>query len=175
LIYGNVACYNGGGGIQFDSANNVTVANNSTYANYLDLENSGTWRGEGSWWGSSNSNVVVSNLFQNVTSGPGINSGSGSLASNEGLNLEATAGVSGANVFTQNDSYPTAASSGSSNQETPTGQLNVNPLFVSLGSLPSSSTNTPPCNLQLQSGSPAIGTGTAEPYIPRKAPLNMGA
>ena len=76
LIYGNVACFNGGGGVQLDSTAYITVANNSTYSNYLDVANTGTLRGDGNNWGAnSNDNTWINNIFQNITSGTGINNG----------------------------------------------------------------------------------------------------
>ena len=181
LIYGNVACFNGGGAIQLDSANNVTIANNSTYSNYLDLENGGTYRGECNNWQSSSNNTWINNICMNVTSGAGINSGSGKLSNNLGLSILSPASNASGNTFTSNISYPTApysnstAQSGGTGSGHPSGQVVSNPLFTSPGTLPSASSNTPPCNLALQAGSPALGKGVAAPYIPKTAPFNLGA
>jgi hypothetical protein len=167
LIYGNVICYNGGGGIQFDNASYITVANNSTYSNYLDLANTGTWRGEGNnWYSDSNNNTWINNIFMNVTSGTGINSSergaTGSLANNIGLNFE----QSGAgNVATTNDSYPAAlAVLNGATTPTETGNVHIAPAYTAVGTLPSSSTNTIPCNLRPTSGS--LPAATAASYIP---------
>jgi hypothetical protein len=179
LAYGNVVCYNGGGAVQTDGSSNVTIANNSTYSNYLDLENPGTWRGEGNIWGpTSVTNTVVNNVFQNVTSGPGINSGSGSLTNNKSLNYQG--GGQTGNVATNNILYPAQALNDSSGQfggtgfGYPTGQTNSNPLYTALGSLPTASSNTLPCNLRPATGSPAIGKAISAPYIPSGV-TNLGA
>jgi hypothetical protein len=166
LIYGNVICYNGGGGIQTDNSAYITIANNSTYSDYLDLLNSATWRGEGAiYYINSTNNTLINNIFMNVTSGTGINAGdggTGSLSNNQALIFE----DSGAgNVATTNDNYPSPLFYGNgATAPTETGNVNITPAYTAVGTLPSSSTNTIPCNLRPTSGS--LPAATAASYIP---------
>ena len=185
LVYGNAAMFNGGGCVQLDWSSYVTVANNSCYSDYLDLANTGTARSELNEFGSSTStdpshNTWVNNIAQNVTSGSGINTGSGSLSNNVPVLIDSNdTGVPCCDTYTTNIGYPSFSYNASAYESFAQGSgfpvvTKSDPTYTTLGSLPGSSTNTIPSNLRLQAGSPGIGAATAEIYIPSNV-TNLGA
>ena len=181
LIYGNVACFNGGSAWQLNRDQNVTIANNSSYANYLDLANTGTWRAEGMEVLSDNrNNTWVNNILRNITSGTGINSGGGSLGNNKSAAVFWAGGnAPSGDTFTNNIGYPGPSWNNSSSESFATGSGNPrmtvsDPRYTVPGSVPTSSTHVMPCNLRPQAGSPAINAAVSRVFIPSSV-TNIGA
>jgi hypothetical protein len=139
LIEENLTYGNGGAGIKVYESQNALIRNNSTYENQAFTSNSQTWRAEIANEYSSN-NVFVNNIF----------------FANSALNPYNAAVCecdSTSDTWDNNITYDANLGSGNSSINgsiSGTGNLlGVNPLYMN-----------PPSNLELQSGSPAIGAGT---------------
>jgi parallel beta-helix repeat protein len=188
LVANNVSYNNGGKGVHIFRSDNVTVANNTAYDNNLDPFNDGIGRGEIDSVESQN-NVFLNNIAYPVPAT------SGSDPRCEGVDYTNLApytcplmtnvafdGVSTpgtvSNVWSNNISFGGAPPYGwgpdgnvmlspdtmNCSAGTDPNQCNVDPKFSSV-------TNS---NFALQPGSPAIGYGQSEPYLPA-SPLDAGA
>jgi parallel beta-helix repeat protein len=158
LVLGNLAYGNGGGGIHVFLSKNVTVAGNTVYNNYLDTLNPGTARGELSSGGSQDI-TWVNNIAIAVP-------GAGVLRGNRPIVSFPTFGkflVSGS--WTKNIAFGAAVISTRRSYVDPaTNLVGVDPRLAD----PARGDFVP------LPGSPAIGAGQPESYIPSLAP-DVGA
>jgi parallel beta-helix repeat protein len=188
LVANNVSYNNGGKGVHVFRSDYVTVANNTAYDNNLDPFNSGIGRGEiDSFYGQNN--VIINNIAYPVpatsASDPrceGVDYTDTApytcpLMTNVAFDGASTTGTV-SNVWSNNISYGGAPPYGwgpdgnimlaPDTMNCSTGadpnQCNVNPNFVSLTG----------DNFALQPGSPAIGYGQTQPYLPASA-VDAGA
>jgi parallel beta-helix repeat protein len=183
LVANNVSYNNGGKGVHIFRSDYVTVANNTAYDNNLDPFNPGIGRGEIDSAESQN-NVIINNIAYPVPAT------SGSDPRCEGVDYTNTppytcplmtnvafdgAGTPGnvSNVWSNNISFGGAPPYGwgpdgnimlvPDTMNCSTGadpnQCNVDPNFVSVAG----------DNFALQPGSPAIGYGQTQPYLPASA------
>ncbi|MCL2659222.1 MAG: fibronectin type III domain-containing protein, partial [Acidobacteriaceae bacterium] len=175
LVVGNIVYNNSGSGISLAHDQNVTVVNNSTYGNNtqpLTAVNetlawgtvnpgSATARGEITCDPCSNSTIINNATYAVVGSGD-------QTANNSSYYMNS---LSGNNTFTTNIGYPSfgtvvGVDGGTGVDPTTMGsgnKLNTDPKFTA------ASTG----DLSLVTGSPAIGTGTAVPWV-LATPVNMG-
>jgi parallel beta-helix repeat protein len=158
LVLGNVAYNNGGGGVHVFLSQNVTVANNTVYNNYLDVYNPGTARGELSNLGSSN--ITWVNNVAIATPGTGV------LANNRPIiSAPLGGGFQDSGIWTRNITFGASNISDSQSKVSTTSNLvSINPKL----------TSPPVANFVPLAGSPAIRTGTPQPYLASKTP-NIGA
>ena len=188
LVAFNVTYNNGGKGVHVFRSDNVTVANNTAYDNNLDPFNSGIGRGEIDSYSGEN-NVMINNIAYAVpaTSGSdprceGVNYTNTApytcpLMTNVAFEGASTPGSVG-NVWSNNVSFGGAPPYGWGPEgnimlapdtlNCTTGadpnQCNVDPNFVSVTG----------DNYALAPGSPAIGYGETQPYLPASA-VDVGA
>ena len=107
-------------------------------------------------------------------------SAAGSLSKNITADItDSDSNTTAGDVVTKNIGYPGPSYNSNSHEPFCTGHgcppMTVsNPLYTNPGTVPTSSTNTIPCNLRPQAGSPAINAAISEPYIPSSV-TNMGA
>jgi parallel beta-helix repeat protein len=169
LITGNVVVANGGRGIHVFQTSNVTVANNTAYGNGTDTCINEYYLGDLSQAGGSN-NVWINNIAQAVLTVHNPACGPGSFCG--GRNAPLVAGSGGFSADTNNSYLHNMFYSGRGVQmfdndmiyfSCKNNKCNTNSRLVS-----------PFINFALQSTSPAIGYGMAEPYLP-PAPLDVGA
>ena len=152
LAVGNYIYGNGGHCIFGDYSHHVTVANNSCYSNNLDTVLRNTDRGELESIQMPDA-IWVNNIAYAVP-------GAGILANNVAMFSDSTTPA-----FQKNMTYNgTPGQSSVINVPVNNNLFGVNPLFVNPGS----------ANLQLQSGSPALGTGLPEGFLSSGTP-NIGA
>jgi parallel beta-helix repeat protein len=153
LCLGNIVYHNGGKGIHVFKSGHVTVANNTAYNNNWDTCNPGTWRAEISAVDSVGS-AFVNNIAW-TTRGTGITSANAPFMAHSGLSNTWTNNIAyGApNAFADSNAYPS-----------PANKANVDPLLVDVAK----------SNFALQPGSPAIGFGTLQPYLPPQC-IDVGA
>jgi parallel beta-helix repeat protein len=153
LCLGNIVYHNGGKGIHVFKSGHVTVANNTAYNNNWDTCNPGTWRAEISAVDSVGS-AFVNNIAW-TTRGTGITSANAPFMAHSGLSNTWTNNIAyGApNAFADSNAYPS-----------PANKANVDPLLVDVAKN----------NFALQPGSPAIGFGTLQPYLPPQC-IDVGA
>jgi parallel beta-helix repeat protein len=157
LVLGNLAYGNGGGGIHVFLSQNVTVANNTVYNNYRDVLNPGTPRGELSNGGSENI-TWINNIAIAVP-------GSGVLAGSEPITTFPIKGFPDSGIWAKNISFGAPVTSDPTSYVNPAANLiGVNPQLR----------NPAGGNFVPLAGSPALGAGQAESYIPSLAP-NIGA
>jgi hypothetical protein len=172
LISFNITYNNGGAGISNIASEDVTMANNSCYNSYLDSNNPGTYRpciGDN----ASSTFTYLNNIAYQIV-------GSGILSNQSSY----VGGGSGGDVFTHNLSYCVGNSAtcakmyngnvgafSCSNDE-----CNTQPLWVDVGNTSAGTMYTPPvgANFALQPGSPAIGYGVTESYLPAQS-VDAGA
>jgi parallel beta-helix repeat protein len=157
LVLGNVSYNNGGGGIHVFLSENVTVANNTVYRNYQDPLNQGTTRGDLSNGASANINWI-NNIAIAVP-------GSGFLATNGPIVSFPLAGFPDSGTWTKNIADGGPVTSDTTSYVNPsTNLIGINPMLES------------PASGQFQPlpGSPAIGTGQPESYVPSSTP-DIGA
>ena len=147
LILGNIVYNSGGAAIMVYESANVTVANNSTYNNYTDTENSGVDRGEIACAPCFNSNFIDNATYAVAGASAPLNANTGYLYGYSSTGVTFTTNIG----YPANNGYPGG----------PGNLFNTDPKFVAGG------------NFSLKSGSPAIGTGTAEPWL-TASPVNMG-
>jgi parallel beta-helix repeat protein len=183
LVANNVAYNNGGKGIHIFLSDYVTVANNTAYDNNLDPFNPGIGRGEIDSYAGQN-NVFLNNIAYPVPAT------SASDPRCEGVNytntppypcplmtnvafLGASTPGSVSNIWSNNISYGGAPPYGwgpdgnvmlapdtmNCSTGTDPDQCNVNPDFI----------NVTGNNFALEPGSPAIGYGQSQPYLPASA------
>ena len=177
----NIVYNNGGGGIHVFGSSNVTVANNSCYNNYLDPDNGGTFRGCIDDTGFNNTYlnniaVAVPTVTTNCNvSPPYTKFNSAMLLGPERApystwlnNLTDMIGVgcnSEVNVGNTGDTY-----------NVPPNIERTSPGWVNVGTSSVGTETTPPVgtNFALSPGSPAIGKGLTEPYLPPSS-VDLGA
>lgn len=152
LAANNLAFANGGPCLNTTGSNNITWANNTCYNNYLDTMNSGYPRGE-IFVANSSNNSWINNIAQAVV-GPGI------LANAVTASVfgTATGNVWSNNVFS--GPRPVDDSQGQTDAFSCTAnKCAATPLFASAAT----------GNFALAAGSPAIGYGVTEPYLPQSS------
>jgi hypothetical protein len=180
LVANNVTWSNGGKGVHIFRSDHVTVANNTAYNNNLDPFNNGIGRGEIDSIESQN-NVFLNNIAYPVPatslSDPrcqGVNYTNTPpypcpLMTNVAFEGASTPGTA-SNIWTNNVSFGGAPPYGwgpngnimlapdamNCSTGTAPNQCNVNPDFFNVTS----------SNFALQPGSPAIGYGQSQPYLP---------
>jgi hypothetical protein len=182
----NVVYSNGGGGVHIFLSQDVYAANNAAYQNQQDPHNSGSGKAMIDDTAGQN-NVFVNNIAYAIASGYAGNcyprggtttpysqylfplnlnpNGNFPLSDTANSNITYLSGVS-CNAEVEVNSglaYPTAGA-GKNYKAT-------NPMWVDVGSTSTGSETTPPvgANFALQPGSPAIGNGTPEPWLPAQA------
>jgi hypothetical protein len=181
LIAFNVVYNNGGGGVHVFYARGVTVANNSCYNNYIDPADKAAWRGcidsADSYDGSYINNIavaipaVVSNCQYNVAPFTMWNSAVLAAPSQAPYdtwsnNITYIIGTScNGEVAILNGSYSATAN-----------KRGTSPMWVDVGNTSSGTDATQPTgtNFALQPGSPAIGYGLTERYLPAQS-VDVGA
>jgi len=148
LVVGNIAYNNGGAGIELYEATNVIAANNSTYNNYTDVEITGANRGEIACGPCMSSQLINNATYAVVGS-------TAPLSDNTGYYINSQ---SSSTAFTTNIGYPrnNGSAHGTGNQ------FGMDPYFAAGG------------NFILQPGSPALGTGTLEPWLTSTTFVNIG-
>jgi hypothetical protein len=198
LVAFNVVYNSGGGGVHVFASANVTVANNSTFNNFLDPTISAWERanidiscGVGTNGFGANTDLLINNIAYALPNGqacPGPN--------NSYMGSMVPFGIGGDNtqidgLFNspgRNISYsvgitcnPTGASENTTFGVNPdwnctTNKCMTNPLWVNVGNTSIGTLQTPPngINFALQPGSPAIGYGVTEPYLPASS-VDAGA
>jgi hypothetical protein len=170
LVAFNVAHSNGGKGVWVFRTSLVTVANNTAYNNNVDPYNSGTFRPEVGV-GGGHQNTVINNIGWALPLPGGCNYAAGDAKCNSAFGGGDAAGeVDADNVWSNNIA-----------QSTPQG---FNEAFYNADKFSCSTNkcvstdprlvNAPQGNFALQPGSPAIGYGEAQPYLP-PTPLDAGA
>jgi len=177
LIAFNVVYNNGGGGIHIFRSEYVTVANNSCYNNYLDPYNRVPARG------CIDSAIGYSNTYLNNIAvaippahGACANSVTPYAMWNNAVVGSLLAGKP-ADTFNNNITYivgPNTSCQGEivlGNGDTYSATANkksTNPMWVNVGNTSPGTESTPPvsANFALQPGSPAIGYGSRETYLP---------
>jgi hypothetical protein len=200
LVAFNVVYNSGGGGVHVFSSANVTVANNSVYFNNSDPTQKAYARpgidincGAGKSGFGAGTDLFVNNIAYALPENqacPGPNGtypgaevpfnvgGDGTnvdgIYDSPGKNISYSVGTpcnatgtSGNGVF---QSPPNAAWSCTANQ------CMTDPRWVDVGTTSQGSESTPPSgiNFALQSGSPAIGSGATESYLPASS-VDVGA
>ena len=188
LVANNVAYNNGGKGVHIFRSDNVTVANNTAYDNNLDPFNQGIGRGEiDSFYGQNN--VIINNIAYPVpatsasdTRCNGVNYTDTPpypcpLMTNVAFDGASTPGTA-SNVWSNNISFGGAPPYGWG----PDGNVMLSPdvMNCSTGTNPNQCNvdpklvNVTGSNFALQSGSPAIGYGQTQSYLPTSA-VDAGA
>jgi parallel beta-helix repeat protein len=186
LVAFNVTYNNGGGGIHIFSSEYVTVANNSCFNNYLDPYNSGSARAcidaANSYAGTYLNNIATAypasrsrcsyktapyQMWNSaILSGGPPSSGPGSkLFNNWFRNISYIFGPNapGCNpeVYVEKgDKFDAAAN-----------RQNTDPMWEDVGSTSPGTEATQPAgaNFALRPGSPAIGYGVRQPYLPAQS------
>jgi parallel beta-helix repeat protein len=185
LIAFNVVYNAGGGGIHVFYSEYVTVANNSCYNNYLDPYNSGSAR---ACIDSSNSyaDTYINNIAVAAPashSSCAFNMAPYAVWNNAFIGSLPSSGYP-ADTFSNNISYiingpscqgEVAMYNGDS-YSCLSNKCATNPAWVNVGNTSIGSETTPPVgtNFALQSGSPAIGYGLTETYLPAQS-VDVGA
>jgi parallel beta-helix repeat protein len=179
----NIVYNNGGGGIHINGSSNVTVANNSCYNNWLDPANNATYRGcidDNGGSGNTfinNIAVAVPTVTTNCSLSPPYtkfnnavvaNNDSGQPADTFSTNMTDMIGVGCSdevNYLASTSAYPV-----------PPNIESTNPLWVNVGTSSVGTESKPPVgtNFALSPGSPAIGAGLTEPYLPPSS-VDIGA
>ena len=173
LLSGNVAHGNGARGIHIYKTSNATIANNTAYGNGTDTCNNSFGLADLSQAGGSN-NVWINNVAQAVVTAanpscglfcghnniPLIAGNAGSVVDTNNTYLNnvlyggvgvgpLTHGSTGVGLYNNDLTYFSCSNN----------KCNTNPLLVNPGA----------GNFAVQAGSPAIGYGTAEAYLPSTA------
>ncbi len=171
LLAFNLVFNNGGQGIKLAGVDNapgtpsvgITVANNTVFNDSLDTTDTGQARGEIEEQFGSNDTIINNIVFANRTT-------SGATQYNNDYIGDSSGGF--ASHFTNDVGYCTnysgACYSMFNGAIWSSGKDPANPDWVNVGNTSAGSQSTPPvgANFALQSGSPAIGFGLTEPYLP---------
>jgi hypothetical protein len=183
LIAFNITFNNGGGGVHVFHARGVTVANNSCYNNYIDRADKAAWRGcidsADSYNGTYINNIavaipaVVSNCQYSVAPYTMWNSAvlaSPSQApydtwSNNITDMIGTGCSGEVAILNGNASYSATAN-----------KKSTNPMWIDVGNTSFGTETIQPVdiNFALRPGSPAIGYGLTERYLPAQS-VDVGA
>ena len=176
LIAFNVSFNAGGRGIHIFNSENITVANNTCYNSSLDPNDNGTYR---PCIGDLNSYNV--NFINNIAYGiPGSGINAYDAAFTGGY---LPGGGHALDTFSNNLSYCKTTPQGGCNQmfngdsfSCTSNQCNTDPQWLSVGTQTVGTETTPPisANFALKLGSPAIGKGLLEPYLPSQS-IDVGA
>jgi parallel beta-helix repeat protein len=189
LVAFNVVYNNGGGGMHFYLSADSTVANNSCFNNYLDPADQGSSRpcidNQQGYGFSFISNIAVAipashtgNCFPVTPPYTGYNFAMLGAPSTPTLdvfsnNITRVIGMSctGAEDAMYNGDVFTCAPGAP-----PANQCATDPSWVAVGNTSEGSETTPPrgANFALKPGSPAIGKGLVESYLPASA-IDVGA
>jgi hypothetical protein len=199
LVAFNVSYNNGGGGVHVFSSSNVTVANNSTFYNYtdptqqawdrpnIDVNCGAASNGFGAGTNQFLNNIAYAIPKNQACPGPN-NTYPGSqipfTIGGDGTHLDAIYNSPGRNLsYSIGSPCNESDASGNATQTPPdpawsctTNVCNTNPLWVNVGNTSIGSESAPPngLNFALQPGSPAIGLGATEPYLPSSS-VDSGA
>ena len=180
LVAFNVTYNNGGKGIQIFANDlgggkqtagvGITVANNSSYDNNLDTNNKAGDRAEINETCGGN-NLFINNIAYAIRTKSGVTDNNNDYVGDSSGGAQSTwsnnvgyCGVSGACEGIFNGAVWV------------TGKDPANPDWINVGNTSAGSETTPPngTNFGLKSGSPAIGYGLSEPYLPASA-IDAGA
>jgi parallel beta-helix repeat protein len=188
LVANNIVYGNGGGGVKAFFSSFVTIANNTAYNNNLDPFNVGTGRGEiGTFAGNHNTflNNIAYPLPATAASDPRCKGVSNQSPAPCPLMLNAafvggdwTGGDQTTNIWSKNISFGGTPPWGWGPQGN--AMLNANAMNCGTGTNPNKcnvnplQVNPAAGNFALQSGSPAIGYGSAESYLSSQS-LDAGA
>ena len=191
LVAFNVSYNNGGGGVHIFFSEYVTAANNTVYNNYLDPQNDGAARA-GIDTNQSYSDTIINNIVIGIPAAPGAGGCQFGVKPYAQFNSAMLGGVrSGmpADSFSDNITELQGGNDscwGAYGEDAPTGenpmfnadtysctanQCATNPDWVDVGTQSTGNERRQPdgANFALQSGSPAIGYGMAEPWLPSQA------
>ena len=189
LVAFNTVYNNGGGGLHFYLSANSTVANNSCFNNYLDPANSGSGRpciDDQSGYGYTfiNNIAVAIPTAHGATCFPVTPPYTGYNFAMLGAPSQAAS-----DVFSNNITHVIGTTCNGSENSTYDGdvfnctpasananQCATDPSWVAAGNTSAGTESTPPkaVNFALKSGSPAIGKGLREPYLPATS-VDVGA
>jgi parallel beta-helix repeat protein len=181
LIAFNVTYDAGGGGIHLFNSDKVTVANNTCYNNNLDPYLAYTARACIDSMQSYYGNTIINNVAVAVPASHSVCLNSFPYAMWNSAFLAANDGQP--DVFSNNISqvvgsgcYGEAPMWGSDTYSCSTNKCATNPGWVSVGGSWTGSETSPPdgANFALQPGSPAIGYGLTESYLPPSS-VDVGA
>lgn len=196
LVAFNVAFDNGGGGVHIFFSSNVTAANNTVYNAYLDPDNVGAARA-GIDTNQSYGDTIINNLVVAIPLAPG--AGGCAFGAKPYAQFNSAmigGGIAGqpADVFSHNITElqgGNASCWAAFGQDPPTGEnpmfnsdtyscaanrCATDPLWVDVGTVSTGSEKRQPhgANFALQPGSPAIGYGLTQPWLPAQS-LDAGA
>jgi hypothetical protein len=198
LVAFNVSYNNGGGGVHVFASAHVTVANNSVYYNGTDPTQQAWDRpgidvncGSGTAGFGAGTNLYINNIAYAIPSGqpcPGANDtylGSQIPFSigGDGTHLDAVFNSPGGNISYSigtpchaTDSSGNATAAPNPAWSCTTNRCNADPQWVDVGDTSQGSDEAPPngVNFALKAGSPAIGAGATEGYLPPSS-VDVGA
>jgi hypothetical protein len=198
LVAFNVVYNNGGGGVHVFASTHVTVANNSVFYNNSDPTQEAWDRpgidvncGSGTGGFGAGTDLFLNNIAYALPAGqacPGPNDtypGSQIPFSigGDGTHDDGVYNAPGGNIsFSEGtpchetDSSGNATATPNAAWSCTSNECNTNPNWVDVGATSSGTLMTPPtgANFALQAGSPAVGLGKTEPYLPASA-VDVGA
>ena len=196
LVAFNLSYNNGGGGVHIFFSEDVTAANNTVYNNYLDPQNAGAARA-GIDTNQSYGDTIVNNLVVGIPLAPGQGGCAFGVKPYAQFNSAMIGGgIAGQppDVFSNNVTQLQGGNDscwGQFGEDPPTGEnpmfnedtysctanlCATNPLWADVGNSSTGSEKKQPqgANFALQSGSPAIGYGLGEGWLPAQS-VDAGA